>query len=1065
MQNILLEESASTTSGYRLSPQQKQVWQAQQHSAQALLAVKGKLDVERLRAAVRAVVARHEILRTSFPRQPGMRTPMQVIHDEPVIAWREDDFTEASDAQQRLAEAVVKDETLTTVPETGPCFRVALVQLAAEDYRLVLTMPSLCADEASLTILATEIFADYTAPQSNESEPVQYIQFSEWQHELAESEDTEAGRAFWLTQQTATGPSLPFSVSPSVETTKQVRSTLKCNLDRVADQCNVPAETVLLACWVALLWRLNAQETFSVTCVFNGRHYEELQGSVGLFARALPLASNFDEQQTFAGLVQQIEQRRLEAMEWQEYFESHADMAAGVGFEYVEHSRDWMSAGSLQWTILETRSEIHRPRLGLRCVKTGAGVELELTSDDGTGDVERLLSRMQLLVEAAVENVNAPIVDLPIVDETEWAYLVQELSHSDHEAVNEPDNFIEQFEKIAERFSDQPAVVSEDEELTYGELDCRSNQLAHYLRSLGVGPETRVAICMKRSAKMVLALLGVLKAGGAYVPLDFTYSRKQLAFMLEDAGPLVVLTEQGLLAALPEHAGRNVCLDSEWSMIATESSQRLLQISSDENLAYVIYTSGSTGAPKGVGIEHRQLQNYLRSIRPRLDLPAGATYATVSTFAADLGNTVIFPALATGGCLHVISQDRATNPDALAEYFDRHEIDCMKIVPSHLQALLETSTPANVLPRRCLVLGGEALRADLVRRIQELTPGCRIINHYGPTETTVGVLSYPVTDQLAEAALPLGRPLAGSQVYLLDRNLAPAPFGTAATIYVGGEGVSRGYLNRPELTAERFVANPFGPAGTRLYNTGDLARFRRDGNIEFLGRNDNQVKIHGYRVELGEIESALVQHESVREAVVIVREDDAGDKRLAAYLVCGQEHTPTAAELRQFLIDRVAAHLVPADFVLLKSLPLNPNGKMDRRALLEVEGVSLELNRSFVAPRTEVEEVLAVIWSDVLRKERVGVEDNFFALGGHSLAAMQVMTRIRKVFQVELSLRTVFESTSVALLAQAIVQNETEPGLSERKARVWKKLAAMSPEEKEALRNRQKERREELVGA
>lgn len=1069
MQNTLVEESASITTGYRLSPQQKQVWQEQQQSARAdgttnccaqvLLVIHGRLDSEQLRAAVTSVVARHEILRTSFPRRAGMRTPMQVIHEGPAVEWREEDFSnDARDAQDLLVEAVVKDETVMGFPEAGPGFRVAVVRLSAEVHSIVLTVAALCADEVSLSIIAQEIFENYAGADG--SEPVQYIQFSEWQHELAESEDREAGRAFWLEQQTAPPAGL---ASQSGETTRQ-RATLSrevsTQLDRVAAECKVSTETMLLACWVALLHRLTAQETFSINCVFNGRQYEELQDAVGLFARALPLSSPVHERQSFAELAQQIDERRREITEWQEYFESPADVAGGVGFEYVEQSREWASAGALQWRVLETRAPIQRPVIGLRCVRTDTAIELEFVS----GVVERLLPRMQMLVAAAVENVHQPIGDMAIVDEDEWNYLVRELAHSDDAAIAAPRNFVEQFEAVAEQFSNQPALIGDDEQLTYGELDRRANQLAHYLRRLGVGPETRAAICLKRSAKMVLALLGVLKSGGAYVPLDFTYSRKQLSYMLEDAAPPVLLTQQSLLAALPEHTGRNVCLDTEWTTIAEESTERPSRTATDENLAYVIYTSGSTGAPKGVGIEHRQLQNYLRSIQPRLDLPAGASYATVSTFAADLGNTVIFPALATGGCLHVLSQDRATNPDALAEYFDRHEIDCVKIVPSHLQALLETSTPAKVLPRRCLVLGGEALRADMVRRIGELAPDCRILNHYGPTETTVGVLSCHVANIGGGKTLPLGRPLAGTQIYLLDRNLAPAPFGVAATIYVGGESVSRGYLNRPELTAERFVPNPFGPAGTRLYHTGDLARYLPGGNIEFLGRSDNQVKIHGYRVELGEIECALLQHESVREAVVMIREDEAGEKRLAAYVVCRQNNIPTADELREFLIARLAAHLVPSDFVLLKSLPLNPNGKVDRRALPETDGVSLELNRSFVEPRTAVEEVLAGIWSDVLRKERVGVEDNFFSLGGHSLAAMQVMARIRKVFQVELSLRTVFESTTVALLAQAMVQDETEPGLTERKARVWKKLAAMSPAEKEALRNRQKQRQEQLVG-
>ncbi len=1063
MQNILLEESAFTTTGYRLSPQQRQIWQEQQHfapedaranyCAQAVLVVHGNLEPDRLRAAVTDVVARHEILRTSFPRRTGIRTPMQVINDEPSIAWREEDFSnDSSDTQQSLTDAVINDETMQ---DAG--FRIAIVRWTAEDWRLVVTMPAFCADDVALGIIAKEIFQSYDM-SSDESEPVQYIQFSEWQHELAESEDSEAGRAFWLEQLRASA--FPFANSPTGDTRQRSRISINTDvakqLDNVATECNVPIETVLLACWFVLIWRLTMQETLSVNCVFDGRQYEELQDAIGVFARALPLSSQFDEQQTFAEFAQQLEQRRREVIEWQEYFEGEPDTTA-VGFEYVEHDRKSMYTGGVEWRLVEKRSEIHRPKLGLRCEKSDETIELELVWD-AIGDFERLLPRMQMLVEATARNFNQSIGELPIVYESEWNYLVHELSSTNNEAVNEPQNFVGTFESMAARFGTRPAVVGKDEELTYGELNRRANQVAHYLRRLGVTAETRVAICMDRSAKFLVAIVGVLKAGGAYVPLDLIYSRKQLSFMLEDAAPSVLLTQQRLLEAIPEHAGRNVCIDSEWETIAAESSENPTHVATDENLAYVIYTSGSTGTPKGVAVERRQLQNYLRASRPRFALPDGASYAMVSTFAADLCNTAIFSALSTGGCLHVIPHVIATNPDSMAEYFGRHEIDCLKIVPSHLEALLETSTPAQVLPRRCLVVGGEPLRRNLIAKIEELAPNCRIVNHYGPTEVTIGMTSYTVTKNGSIPAVqPLGRPMVGTQVYLLDRHLAPVPYGVSAKLYVGGRSVTRGYLNRPELTAQRYVPNPFGPAGTRLYDTGDVARYLPDGNIEFLGRNDNQVKIHGYRVELGEIECALLQHESVREAAVITRGESAVDKRLAAYIVCRNNRIPTAGELREFLISRLAAHVIPSDFVLLKSLPLNPNGKVDRRSLPTTEGVSLEQQRVFVEPRNAVEEVLAAIWSNVLNQERVGADDNFFALGGHSLAAMQVTARIRKVFQMDLSLRSVFEATTVALLAQAIVDNETEPGLAERKARVWKKLEAMSPAEREALRLRQQQ--------
>jgi len=1103
MENTLLEENITTLMGYRMSPQQKQVWQAQQQArpldatpdyyAQIVIGVNGDVEPEMLRAAATAVVERHEILRTSFPRQPGLRTPVQVIHEEASLGWREEDFSaETSNIQASLVEAVIKDERCERVAEAERAvLRLTMVRLSGPNYRVILTLPALCADDASLGIIAKEIFQIYAAPPQSErasDPPVQYIQFSEWQNELAESEDADTGRAFWIEQQTAPALTFPNSVSSSASREDaplifvpqrlcaRLSRHVSTQLDGAASRCGVSTQTMLLACWQVLLWRLTAQENFSVDCVFDGRQYRELEGAVGLFARALPLSCRIDGQQTFRALAHEVEQRRQQVIEWQEYFDSENDEVTArgdrVGYEYVECDAEWAKAGSLEWQVLEQRSEIQRPKLGLRCRRFNGVVEMELLFDAKSyaeADVERLLERMQRVVESAVESVTQTISNMSVVSEREWKYLVDELSQTAEEssAPGEQQSIVEMFEAIARKFAGRVAVVGEDKELNYGELNGRANQLAHYLRRLGVMAETPVAICLERSAEMVVALLGVLKAGGAYVPLDLTYSGARLSFMLEDAAPLIVLTQQKLLAALPAHPAQNVCLDSNWDIIARESRENPDRVTADENLAYVIYTSGSTGTPKGVGIEHRQLQNYLRGIRQRLDLPDGGHYATVSTFAADLGNTAIFPSLSTGGCLHVISQERATNPDGLADYFSQHKIDCLKIVPSHLEALLATPEPTQVLPRRRLVLGGEAARPEMIRRIQELVPDCRIMNHYGPTETTVGVLTYAAENDVSEpaaAALPLGRPLAETQIYLLAANLAPVPFGVAGELYIGGESLARGYFQRPDLTAERFVPNPFGARpGTRLYRTGDVARYLPDGNVEFIGRNDNQVKIRGYRVELGEIECALLQHASVREAVVITREDPAGGKRLAAYLVNQQNQVPSADELQRFLKNKLPEYMIPSVFVLLKSLPLNPNGKLDRRELPGSEGAGLQLNGSFIEPRTTVEEVLAAMWADVLKQERVGVEDNFFALGGHSLAAMQVMSRVRNTFHVELPLRAVFEATTVALLAEAIAQHEPQPGQSERIARVLKKLQSMSPAEKEALMI-QKKSAGQLVG-
>jgi amino acid adenylation domain-containing protein len=558
---------------------------------------------------------------------------------------------------------------------------------------------------------------------------------------------------------------------------------------------------------------------------------------------------------------------------------------------------------------------------------------------------------------------------------------------------------------------DRVALVFEQHRLTYRELDRRANRLAQQLKSLGAGPEALVGLFVERSLEMVLAILGVLKAGAAYVPMDTAYPQERLAFMLRDADVKLLLTQASLLEKLPAGAAQIVRIDEfDWNGPQPEA-QREVGVR-PENLAYLIYTSGSTGRPKGVCIEHRNIVTYVSGVVERLQLEPGMNHATVSTIAADLGNTVIFPALATGGCLHVISQERAESHALLSEYFGRERIDVLKIVPSHLAALQSGRNPEQVMPRSRLILGGEASRLDWIARLRALAPQCEIYNHYGPTETTVGVLTYHVDGPLPSTqsrTLPLGRALPNSSIHLLDAQGRPVPLGEKGELYIGGRGVARGYLNRPELTAEKFVAG--------LYRTGDLARYLPDGNIEFCGRIDHQVKLHGYRVELGEIEAALREQDEVQDAVVLLREDSSGDKQLVAYVAA---QLANAATLREYLQRRLPEYMVPSAFVLMEKLPLTANGKIDRQALAALSFESPKPARDFVAPRTPTEKALTAIWSQLLKVQHIGINDDVFDLGAHSLVAMKALTQIRDVFQVSLALRNLFEHPTVAGLAEMI---------------------------------------------
>ncbi|HEY9709241.1 MAG TPA: amino acid adenylation domain-containing protein, partial [Oculatellaceae cyanobacterium] len=599
---------------------------------------------------------------------------------------------------------------------------------------------------------------------------------------------------------------------------------------------------------------------------------------------------------------------------------------------------------------------------------------------------------------------------------------------------------------------EQIAVVFEDQQLTYAQLNSRANQLAHHLQALGVGGETIVALCVDRSLEMVVGLLGILKAGGAYLPLDPILPNDRLAFMVKDAGASVILTQKHLAQRLSQQSISIVCLDTNWEEIARQPEENPPTDVTPENLVYVIYTSGSTGKPKGVAIEHRQLLNYLQGILARLDLPVGSSFATVSTIAADLGNTAIFPALCTGGCLHVISQERATNPEALAQYCEYHAIDCLKIVPSHLNALLSAAHPDKIMPRKRLILGGEALSWQLVEKIQEYSPDCQIVNHYGPTETTVGVLTYLIPSEAIghqSETVPLGCAIANTQVYILDHHLRPVPIGVPGELYIGGESLARGYLNQPELTNERFIRNPFSiqekaedgrqkaegsvqnPQSSRLYKTGDLGRYLPNGNIEFLGRIDHQVKIHGFRIELCEIESVLSQHSAIREAIVLAREDEPDKKRLVAYIVPNGQSEFSVSDLRNFLKETLPEYMIPSAFVRLKALPLTPNGKLDRQALPAPDSVKPELEGRFVAPRTPVEETIARSWTQVLGRDKVGIYDNFFELGGDSISSIQIVARLNQA-GLQLTPKQMFEYPTVAGLAAVTGTApilETEQGL------------------------------------
>jgi amino acid adenylation domain-containing protein len=580
----------------------------------------------------------------------------------------------------------------------------------------------------------------------------------------------------------------------------------------------------------------------------------------------------------------------------------------------------------------------------------------------------------------------------------------------------------ELFEQQVARDPDAVALIGGEKNLTYGELNRRSNQVAHYLRKRGVGPDVLVGVCLRRSPEMVVALLGVWKSGGAYVPLDSSYPEDRLEFMVSDAAVQVLLTEESCRRLFNSMDEKTVCLDSDWPAIALEADGNLDCDAKPANLAYVMYTSGSTGKPKGAMILHRGLVNYLCWAIKEYGLQAHGSVPVHSSISFDLTVTSLYPALMSGGQVELLAEDVGAQ-NLLAALRRAKQRDLVKITPAHLEALgLQLSSEEVKGMTRTFVIGGENLLAESLRLWREFAPDTRLINEYGPTETVVGCCIYEVNaEDPLNGSVPIGRPIANAQLYILNESLEPVPPGVMGELYIAGAGVGRGYLNRPELTRERFLPDPFSAdSEARMYKSGDLARYREDGVIEYLGRADNQVKVRGYRIELGEIESVLASCPAVQSCVVLAREDMPGDKQLIGYLVPRSGASPTIEELQVFLRDRLPDYMVPAKFVYLDSFPLTHNGKVDRKALPAPSHEEKQPDLDEARPRNAVEEKLAGIWMELFKVKSIGIHDDFFDLGGHSLLGIKLMSRIREGFGVDLPVLTLFENPTIAGLADGL---------------------------------------------
>ncbi len=824
----------------------------------------------------------------------------------------------------------------------------------------------------------------------------------------------------------------------------------------------------ILAAFQVLLYRYSGQEDILVGSPTTGRSRREFSGIVGDFINPVVLRANLSGNPTFKTFLTQVRHTVLDALRHQDYpfallverlhltqepsrsplFQVMLILRKLHRFEELSEfllpseTETRMNFGGLELEPTALAQQEGQFDLTLEMIETGGSLFGAWKYNTDLFDectVHRIAEQFQTLVSSVVANPDQPISTLPLLSKAEQHQLL--VGWNDPQVDYPRDTCIHQlFEAQAQLTPQATAVVFADEHLTYRELNARANQLAHYLQALGVGPEVLVGICVERSPEMVVGLLAILKAGGAYVPLDPAYPQERLELMLEDAQVSVLLTQR-LVAGFREDSAKVVCLDSDWKRIAQSSQENPPSRVTAEHLAYVIYTSGSTGKPKGVQIPHRAVVNFLDSMRKQPGLTNRDIVLAVTSLSFDIAALELFLPLIVGARLVVVSREVATSGAQLHATLLESGATALQATPATWRLLVAAGWRAGRLKALC---GGEALPRELANQLRER--GADLWNLYGPTETTIWSTSYFV--QSSTGSVPIGRPIANTQIYLLDANLQPVPVGVAGEVYIGSAGLARGYLNRPELTAEKFIPNLYSEQpGARLYKTGDLARYLSDGNIEFLGRTDYQVKLRGFRIELGEIEAVLSQHPAVQHTVVLAREDIPGDKRLVAYVVSDQAGL-TPSELRRFLQEQLPEYMIPS-VVILENLPLTPNGKVDRQALPKPEVGRLAAGD--MVPQTEVEQTIALVWREVLDVKQVGLHDNFFELGGHSLLMAQLHNKLRDVLNRDISIIELFKHPTIGALAKYLNPEANEqPDLQKINDRVKK--------QKDAI-NRQKLRR------